>query len=158
MTLRVRVLSCSKNVMALVSMTTRPSSQSPQKYPVCWMPSLGWLKRRASRYQLVSCFEFCITKMHSVYYSAESSVKCLLHVYHMRWVVINCCAGHSTGTLKDGERAVRAGANFITHLFNAMLPVSVTSHWEFMSIRRTKNQYWKNLVLYIVVEWCIIKF
>lgn len=37
---------------------------------------------------------------------------------------IIAAVGHSMATLQDGEAAVQSGSNLITHLFNAMLPVS----------------------------------
>lgn len=40
---------------------------------------------------------------------------------------ITVACGHSMGNLKDGENAVQNGASLITHLFNAMLPVSYCS-------------------------------
>lgn len=37
---------------------------------------------------------------------------------------IKVALGHSSASLAQGEEGIKKGANLITHLFNAMLPVS----------------------------------
>ena len=46
-------------------------------------------------------------------------------IQHMVSKNIKVSIGHSVADLKQGERAFQSGASFITHLFNAMLPVSL---------------------------------
>ena len=40
-------------------------------------------------------------------------------------VRVCACVGHSMSNLETAVKAVHNGASFVTHLFNAMLPVSV---------------------------------
>nr|CAD7448947.1 unnamed protein product [Timema bartmani] len=44
------------------------------------------------------------------------------HDTQLMYCVLCLCLGHSVANLRQGEEAVAHGANFITHLFNAMLP------------------------------------
>lgn len=53
--------------------------------------------------------------LHYIYFS--------LFIYFSGFDII--IVGHSIASLNEGEAAVQHGATFITHLFNAMLPVNI---------------------------------
>lgn len=50
---------------------------------------------------------------------ATEAIKCLTELG------IKVALGHSSASLAESEKGVECGANLITHLFNAMLPVSI---------------------------------
>ena len=56
-----------------------------------------------------------------LYYSGQLSYKLPLET---KWYIFCILVGHSVANLSIAEKAAANGATFITHLFNAMLPVS----------------------------------
>lgn len=59
--------------------------------------------------------------------------------------------GHSNGSLLQGEKGFAHGASFITHLFNAMLPVSFCIYYQTIISfeRKTHKNKIKSLMFFL---------